>query len=79
MIDTATDFLDNLQRFDLSLLVRHCQFSVEQIPAEFDDFGDLSQEGIVLRAPIPIAEALNSLPSQDRKRIAQAVLSGQKV
>ncbi|MHA3792651.1 hypothetical protein [Sphingomonas sp. YL-JM2C] len=75
MTDNARGFLESLQRFDLSMLLRHCGASVEQFETALDWFSDLEDEAIIVRAPIPIAEALQSLPQQDRKRIAEAILS----
>jgi hypothetical protein len=77
--DNACNFLESLQRFDLSMLLRHCQASVEQLETALDWFSDLEDEAIIVRAPVPIAEALTSLPPQDRKRIAEAVASNQQV
>lgn len=73
--DNACDFLESLQRFDLSMLLRHCRVSVEQFETALDWFSDLEDEAIIVRAPAPIAEALRSLSQQDRKRIAEAILS----
>ncbi len=78
-MDSARKFLESLQRFDLSMLLRHCQASVEQLETALDWFSDLEDEAIIVRAPVPIADALRSLPQQDRKRIAEAVSSGQQV
>lgn len=78
-MDNACEFLKNLQRFDLSMLLQQCQKSVEQLETALDWFSDLEDEAILVRAPNPVAEALRSLPPQDRKRIAQAVSSGQQV
>jgi hypothetical protein len=61
------------------MLLRHCSASVEQLETALDWFFDLEGEEIIVRAPNPIAEALRSLPQQDRKRIAEAVSSGQRV
>lgn len=73
--DNACGFLESLQRFDLSMLLRHCRASVEQFETALDWFSDLEDEAIIVRAPAPIAEALRSLSQQDRKRIAEAILS----
>lgn len=79
MSDNACTFLESLQRFDLSMLLRHCQASVEEIKTALDWVTDLDDEVIVVRAPVPIADALSSLPPQDRRRIAEAVASNQQV
>lgn len=76
--DNACSFLESLHRFDLSLLMRHCEASIEQVETALDWLSDLEDEAIVVYAPNPIAEALRSLPQQDRKRIAEAVLSVQE-
>ena len=76
--DNACKFLESLQRFDLSMLLRHCLASVEQLETALDWFSDLEDEAIIVRAPNPIAEALRSLSQQDRKRIAEAILSAQQ-
>ncbi|MCA0431687.1 MAG: hypothetical protein LCH46_00350 [Proteobacteria bacterium] len=70
--DNACSFLERLQRFDLSMLLRHCRTAM--IETEVDDgfFGGLIDEAIV-EAPMPIDEALKKLPPQDRKRIAEAI------
>lgn len=73
--DSACGFLESLQRFDLAMLLRHCRAAVEQIETALDWFSDLEDEAIIIRAPVPIAEALQSLPQQDRKRIAEAIMS----
>jgi hypothetical protein len=73
--ENACGFLESLQRFDLSMLLRHCRASVEQFKTALDWFSDLEDEAIIVRAPVPIAEALRSLSQQDRKRIAEAILS----
>ncbi|WP_150126870.1 hypothetical protein [Sphingomonas panacis] len=76
--DSACNFLESLQRFDLSMLLRHCRASIEQLETALDWFSDLEDEAIIVRAPNPIADALRSLPLQDRERIAEAILSAQQ-
>ncbi|HZV17524.1 MAG TPA: hypothetical protein VFF84_02410 [Sphingobium sp.] len=76
--ENACNFLENLQRFDLAMLLRHCQASIEQVTIKFDWIGDLTEEAVVVRALNPIAEALASLPPQDRKGVAEAICSGQQ-
>ena len=75
----ACKFLEALQRFDLSMLLKSSQASIEQVQIEYDWVGDLSEEAVVVRAPQPIADALSALPPQDRQRIAEAVCSDQRV
>lgn len=77
-MDYVCKFLENLQRFDLAMLLRYCEASVEQLETALDWFTDLEDEAVIVRAPMPISEALRSLPQQDQKRIAEAVLSGQQ-
>lgn len=61
------------------MLLRHCHASVEELETALDWFTDLQDEVIVVRAPAPIAEALRTLPPHDRKRIAEAISSNQRV
>jgi hypothetical protein len=75
--DKACNFLESLQRFDLSMLLRQSEIAFKKV--QIDWYADLHEEVIVVSAPVPIAEALLSLPPQDRKRIAEAVCSGQYV
>lgn len=77
--DNVRNFLESLQRFDLSILMEHCRTSVEQLDTALEWLSDLEDEEIVVHAPNPIAEALRTLPQQDRKRIAEAVSTGQQV
>lgn len=74
-MDAACKFLESLQRCDLSMLLRHCQVAVEEQETALDWLTELVDEAVVVRAPMPIAEALRSLPKQDRRRIAEAILS----
>ncbi|WJI61348.1 hypothetical protein NLY43_22355 [Mesorhizobium sp. C416B] len=65
--ENARDFLDSLRRGDLSALL---------VPARTDyGIGPNNRAVVVVRAPHPFAEALSGLPEQDRKRIAEAILS----
>lgn len=74
-IENACGFLERLQRFDLALLLRHCQAKVEQVETGLDWFPNLENEAIVILAPVPVDEALQSLSQQDRKRVTEALLS----
>lgn len=53
MSDIDREFLESPQRFDLSILLRHCETAVEEVEVTFDWVGDLSEEAIVIRAPVP--------------------------
>ena len=64
-MDSACGFLESLQRFDRSMLLRDCRASVEQFETALDWFSDLEDEAIIVRAPAPVAEALRSLSQQD--------------
>lgn len=72
--DKACNFLESLQRFDLSMLLRHCDTALVETEVDNGFFSDLIDEAII-EAPTPIDEALKKLPSQDRKRIAEAITS----
>jgi len=70
----ACKFLESLQRLDLAMLLKHCQATLAESEVDNGFFTDLVDEAIV-DAPMPIGEALNKLPPQDRKRIAEAIAS----
>ncbi|MDP9423344.1 MAG: hypothetical protein M3Q19_11045 [Pseudomonadota bacterium] len=76
LIDNARAFLESLQRHDLSLLLSQCDAEIKPMLSALDWIGDITEECVVISAPPPIAEALNALAPQDRKRIAEAVSSG---
>lgn len=76
--DNARKFLESLQRYDLSLLLAQCDAEIKPVESALDWFEDVAEETVVIAAPEPIAEALTALPPQDRKRIAEAVSSGQQ-
>lgn len=76
--DNARRFLESLQRYDLSLLLGQCDAEIKPVESALDWLGDISEETVIIKAPHPIAEALMSLPAEDRKRVAEAVSSGQK-
>jgi hypothetical protein len=71
---TACNFLESLQRFDLALLLRHCQANLVKCEVDNGYSSDLVDVAVI-EAPTPIDEALEKLPSHDRKRIAEAVAS----
>lgn len=70
--ENACSFLESLQRFDLSMLLRHCRTAMVESEVDNGFFADLIDEAII-EAPTPIDEALKKLPSQDRKRLAEAI------
>lgn len=72
--DSACSFLESLHRFDLAMLLHHCKTALVDSEVDNGFFTDLVAQAIV-EAPTPINEALRKLPSQDRKRIAEAVAS----
>ena len=77
MVDTtvnACNFLENLQRFDLAILLRLCNTRMTESEVDNGFYTDLIDQAVV-EAPTPIAEALKKLPPQDRKRIAEAIAS----
>lgn len=74
MTAVACKFLESLQRFDLAMLLKHCQATLAESEVDNGFFTDLVEQAVVY-APMPIGEALNKLPSQDRKRIAEAIAS----
>lgn len=76
LIDNARAFLESLQRHDLSLLLSQCDVEIKPMQSALDWIGDITEECVVISAPHPIDEGLNSLTPQDRKRIAEAVSSG---
>ena len=69
--ENARALLDSLRRGDLSALLLHGR--VENGVTR-GDWG-LDEAVVVVRAPHPFSEATAALPEQDRKRIAEAVLS----
>lgn len=75
--DNARKFLESLQRYDLSLLLGQCTAEIKPVESALDWLDDIAEETVLISAPHPIAEALISLPPEDRKRIAEAVCSGQ--
>lgn len=77
-MDNARKFLESLQRYDLSLLLSQCEAKIKPVESALDWLTDIGEETVVISAPQPIAEALTSLPQQDRKRIAEAVSSGEQ-
>lgn len=74
LTETACNFLESLQRLDLSMLLRHCQASIEEVDVGTWEI-DILEDAVVVRAPKLIADAMKALPHEDRKRIAEAVSS----
>lgn len=74
MTAAACKFLESLQRYDLAMLLKNCQAAVAEVEVDNGFFTDMVEQAII-DAPTPISEALNTLPSQDRKRIAEAIAS----
>lgn len=75
MPDLARKFLESLHRFDLSMLLGPCETEILKMAVSNDWLDDIFEEVVVVRAPVPIDDALNALPQADRKRIAEAVAS----
>lgn len=80
LVANACSFLESLQRFDLAVLLRHCEAVVERrkstVSIDGLYFDNVVTENVVVRAGPPIDEALRHLPPQDRRRLAEAVASG---
>jgi hypothetical protein len=70
-LESARKFLESLQRNDLSKLLAHSEFEIE-------DDGWFSTI-VVVSSPSPFSEAIAALPDYDRKRIAQAIVSDRQV
>lgn len=70
----AIKFLESLQRRDLAMLLRHCQIADEEFE-EYDGRRYVTTVETVVRAPLPVQEALMRLPHADRKRISEALAS----
>lgn len=75
MFESAQDFLRNLHRFDLAMLLSVCDASIVEVESSGDWLSESSREAVVVQAPAPVDAALRSLPPQDRRRIAEAVCS----
>src|SRR5689334_17708764 len=70
-LESARKFLESLQRNDLSKLLAHSEFEVE-------DDGWFTTT-VIVRSPSPFSEAIAALPEHDRKRIAEAIVSDRQV
>jgi hypothetical protein len=74
-LKNARNFLESLQRFELSMLLNECSISIESVSDE-DLWIELETEKAIVSAPAPIAEALRTLQPYDRKRIGEAIAHG---
>lgn len=74
MANEARKFLESLQRFDLSMLLSHCEIELIEIEVDNGFFSSMVEQAVV-HAPPLIDEALRKLPPADRKRIAEAIAS----
>ena len=72
--EEARRFLEQLQRYDLSGLLRHSRYEISEHDDEWG-FGGKTKS-MTIFSPKPFSEALAVLPPHDRKRIAEAVVSG---
>lgn len=78
-LETARSFLESLHRFELSTLLAECSIVIQNVKGGFVDddwFDSMPAEIAVVMAPVPVDEALRTLPPTDRKRIADAVSNG---
>jgi hypothetical protein len=73
-IKPVRDFLESLERFDLSRLLDGSVYEIKEVPIGDGAWGDdITEEAIVIYAPEPCDEAIKALPQFDRQRIAEAV------
>ena len=70
----TSQYLRELQRFDLAILLDECECSIVEI-AEDNGFFVEQVEKVLVRAPNPVDQALAKLPAHDRKRIAEALFN----
>lgn len=70
----AKRYLEHLQRFDLAGLVDDAQFEI--ITGE-DDVWGYERSELIISARTPFLEALRSLSSYDKKRIAEAICASE--
>jgi hypothetical protein len=69
--DLTRERLLRLRRFDLATLLKHAQYEIDSAPDGFDWVD--SYTPFIIRTSEPIASALNSLYSYDKKRIIDSV------
>lgn len=69
-------FLENLERYDLAMLLGQCEVELGEDSVD-DGWGNPPELVVtaIVRAPSLIGEALKRLPQYDRKRIAEAIAS----
>jgi len=81
-LEIARKFLESLHRFELALLLDRCSIAITTVKEGrvIDDewYSNVREEVVFVYAPTPIDEALDALPAEDRKRIAEAVANGYK-
>lgn len=74
-LSVSRKFLESLQRFELSTLLIPCAVSMMDVLSDEDDpwLPPTPSRRAVVFAPDPIDAAINALPQDDRKRIAEAI------
>ena len=81
-LQIARKFLESLHRFELALLLDQCSIAVTTVKEgrmiDNDWYPNVREEVVIVYAPSPIDDALEALPPEDRKRIAEAVANGYK-
>ena len=72
---TARDYLEHLQRYDLAKLISQTKFSLAKVNVDHG-FHTSQDYVLTLQSPRPFSDALDALPDHDKKRIADAAVSG---
>lgn len=68
--ESATRFLESLQRYDLAKLIAECRYEVRTVR----DYGfGGNQDVFVLSCPRPISDALVAVDQYDKKRVGEAL------
>ena len=79
-LEIARTFLESLHRFELAMLIDRCSVAIHTVKEgrALDDewYPNVQEEVVIVYAPTPIDDALEALPPEDRKRIAEAVANG---
>lgn len=79
-LEIARTFLESLHRFELAMLIDRCSIAIDTVKEglSIDDewYSNVQVEVVTIYAPTPIDDALEALPPEDRKRIAEAVANG---
>jgi len=79
-LEIARTFLESLHRFELAMLIDRCSIAIQTVKEGrvIDDewYPNVQEEVVTVYAPTPIDDALEALPPEDRKRIAEAVANG---